>query len=220
MKKNVRAIGLVLAIAMLMSAVVCFVACKGRDDKDKTTVAPSFTPNTQANGGNNNQGGNNAHKVPMTGTQGDKANAGSGIPKNWGIESEDTLVTIVYGGVEYALNASKLFEMDRTEAGVPFNGSNKGIGNYNGVRIKDLLAALDIDVENIKFNDIVLYHPDGSSESLGADMAQVSPYECVISPYKNHIPVEPQNGVSLVVVYLDKNTQIKEFSGVVKIEIK
>lgn len=218
MKKNVRAIGLVLVFAMLMSAVVCFAACKGRDDKDKTTVAPSITPNLRPNGGNNNQNGNNAHKVPTPGNQGDKVN--TGIPENWGIKSEETLVTVVYGGVEYPLNASKLFAMDRTEAGIPFNDSNKGIGNYNGVRIKDLLAALEVDIENVKFNDIVLYHPDGSSESLGADMAQVSPYECVVSPYKNHIPAEPQNGVSFVVVYLDKNTQIKEFSGVVKIEIK
>lgn len=217
MKKNVRTIGLVLVFAMLMSTVVCFAACTGKNDNDNTTVAPSATPNSQANGGNNNRN-DDTNKEPTPGNQGDKVNAS--IPENWGISSEETLVTVVYGGEEYPLNAGKLFTMDRTEAGMPFSGSNKGIGNYIGVRIKDLLAALDIDIEAVKFNDIVLYHSDGSSESLGADMAQVSPYECVVSPYKNHIPVEPQNGVSFVVIYLDKNTQVKEFSGVVKIEIK
>lgn len=219
MKKNIRAIGLVLVFTMLMSAVVCFAACSGKGGNDDTSAAPSITPNLNPSGGNNNQSGNYTHKEPMPGNQEDKVN--SGIPENWGINSEDTLVTVVYGGVEYALNANKLFAMDRTEAGAPYTGkNNKGIGNYNGVRIKDLLAALDVNLDDVKFNDIVLYHPDGSSESLGADMAQVSTYECVVSPYKNHIPVEPQSGVAFIVIYLDKNTQIKEFSGVVKIEIK
>ena len=219
MKKNVRAIGLVLVFAMLMSAVVCFAACSDKGGNGDTSAAPTITPNLNPGGGNNNQSGNLTHKEPMPGNQEDKVN--SGIPENWGINSEDTLVTVVYGGVEYALNANKLFAMDRTEAGAPYTGkNNRGIGNYDGVRIKDLLAALDVNLDDVKFNDIVLYHPDGSSESLGADMAQVSPYECVVSPYKNHIPVEPQNGVSFVVIYLDNNTQIKEFSGVVKIEIK
>lgn len=217
MKKNVRAIGFILVFAMLMSAIVCFAACTGNAGND-TSPAPSITPNSQSNGGNNNQNGNNAYKETPSSNQGDKVN--TSIPENWGIKSEETLVTVVYDGVEYALNANKLFAMDKTEAGVPYDASNKGIGNYNGVRIKDLLAALDVNLDDVKFNDIVLYHPDGSSESLGADMAQVSPYECVVSPYKNHIPVEPQSGVAFVVIYLDKNTQIKEFSGVVKIEIK
>lgn len=218
MKKNVRAIGLVLVFAMLMSAVVCFAACSDKGGNGDTSAAPTITPNLNPGGGNNNQSGSLTHKEPMPGNQGDKVNIG--IPENWGINSDETLVTVVYGGTEYALNASKLFAMDRTEAGSPFNESNKGIGNYDGVRIKDLLAALEVDVEGIKFNDIVLYHADGSSESMGSNMAQISPFECVVSPYKNHIPVEPQNGLAFVVVYLDKNTQIKEFSGIVKIEIK
>lgn len=212
MKRITRAICLMLACSMLFAALLAVTAC----NKDTNTPAPSNTPLNQGNNATPSSN-NNANKVPLTSAPNNNV-SNINVPTNWGIEADATLITVVFGGNEYVLNASRLFEMDRTDIGSDSNDKGS-IGNYNGVRIKDMLFALDIDTETVRFNNIILHHSDGSTESLSGDMSIISPFECVISPYKNKVALEPQKGLSFIAVYLDKNTSLKEFADVIKIEI-
>ena len=60
---------------------------------------------------------------------------------------------------------------------------------------------------------------DGSSESI-IGLENCVFFASVISPYRNHIAVEPNAGVFFVATGDQPTELIKEFEGVVKIEIK
>ena len=85
--------------------------------------------------------------------------------------------------------------------------------------MKTVLASAEIDVGALELQDIILYYADGSSESI-IGLENCVFFASVISPYRNHIAVEPNAGVFFVATGDQPTELIKEFEGVVKIEIK
>ncbi len=212
MKKTIRAISLVLALSAMLGAMLCFAGC----GDEQNSPAPSTSPGYQS-GKQDTDDYSSKHENPTDdfGNQIKKD-----VPKDWGIESADVLVSIVYDGKTYDMTASDLFEIEHTEVGAKFSSESRNIGNFVGVGMKDLLYTIGANLDTAKINDIILYHADGSEESLGSNISEISPFECVISPYKNLTPIAPGDGVFFVAVYSDKSAGIKEFSGITRIEIR
>lgn len=205
MKNTLKIVCLVMAAVMICGVMFSLVGCK-KEPTDATPI-PGSKP------------GDNTHRVD--GTPAPTANHSTmQVEADWGIKTAEPLFTLLYQGKEYVFNASKLYSLGTTEAGALYTEASKVTeANYNGVNLKTVLAGAEIDVGALELQDIILYYADGSSESIiGLDNCVF--FASVISPFRNHVAVEPNAGVFFVATGNQPTEVIKEFEGVVKIEIK
>lgn len=210
MKTMLKSICIALALIMVCGTMISFVGCSKTDNESPTPTSSS-----------NPSSGSNSKKDPS-----DFSVKATAIPESiqfqqaWGIKDTDPLFVVVYNGEEYSFTAAQLYALGTTEAGEPFSTTNKMlVPNYSGVSFKNILASIGVEVETFNPQEVLVHFADGNYENALVPQ-EFEILACVVSPYKNHVAVTAGEGVFFVAVGETSTEIVKEFSSVVKIEIK
>lgn len=206
MKKSIRILSIALAAFMLLS-LAALTACK--NDPDDNSPAPSANPSA------NSDKDANSDKVTPAPT----VNPGAVQIANWGIDSSKTLVTIVYGGNEYPLNSSYLYNAGVSSVGNVATSAGKNGGRYEGTFLKYALSGSGIDLDAFSANSVTLYFADGTSKDITGELSGYELLACLLSPSRDSVAVDPANGIYFVLGIKTGTSEVLAYSNVLKIEI-
>lgn len=214
MKKSTRILSIALAAFMLLS-LSALTACK--DDENNSSPSPSSSPAINMT---DDKTANPADAVKNTPTPAPSKNPGSVNAANWGIDPSKTLVTIIYGGTEYTLNSSTIFNLGVSVIGSVPATAGKDCGIYEGAMLKYSLAECGIDLSSFSAGSVTLHFYDGTSKDITSEIADFELMECILAPCKDFVAIDPETGIYFVIGALNGGLKVIAYSNVMKIEIK
>lgn len=209
MKTMLKSICIVIALIMVCGAMFLFVGCNN-SGSESPTPTNSSNPSADSSKKDPNSSSVKATAIPES----------IQFQQAWGIKDTEPLFVIVYNGEEHSFSAAQLYALGVTEAGEPFSTTNKMlVPNYSGVSFKNVLADIGVDVETFNPQEVIVHFADGNYENV-LNAQDFELLACVLSPCKNHVTVTVGEGIFFVAVGEQSTEIVKEFSSVVKIEIK